>query len=128
MLQGVRNVTQTEEQENKPIKPWPKVRALKDYEWKQDTDEAIQDKSRHRQIPAFLAKIEKDAEVYSYMKPDIELRLVYDEAIFQEEGGTKEFKVSRRLVKQIKIGDHVLLDVGGCCTILFPPKLVRERT
>lgn len=109
------------------IKPWPKVRALKDYEWKRDFDEDIQDESRHRSVHAFLAKVEKDKEWYS-PKDSNNPAGYYDEAIFQEENGDKEFRVSRRLVKQFKTGDHVTLEVGGCCTILFPPKLVRERT
>jgi hypothetical protein len=109
---------------NSQIKPWPKVRGLKDYEWKRDLDVDIQDVSRHRLIPAVLARIEKDVEYFI----DGDYAGTYDAVVFQEEDGIKEFTVSRRLVKKFKIGDHVILDVGGCCTILSPPKLVRERT
>ncbi len=109
------------------IKPWPKVRALKDYEWKRDLDEDIQDTSRHRFITAFLARIEKDKPWYAITDAENPAGY-YDEAIFQEEDGVEEFRVAKRLVREFKVGDHVVLEVGGCCTILFPPKLVRERT
>ncbi len=115
-------------QKEKITKPWPNVRALKDYEWKRDRDEDIQDESRHRFIPAVLGKIEKDKPWYSpenSEKPAGD----FDEAIFQEENGIKEFRIAKRLVgKELKIGDHVELEVGGCCSILSPPKLIAERT
>lgn len=110
------------------IKPWPKVRALKDYEWKRDLDEDIQDESRRRNIAAVFARIEKDVEWYAPQFSVYNPAGYYDEAIFQEENDVKEFRVARRLVRQLKIGDHVVLEVGGCCTILSPPKLTRERT
>jgi len=110
------------------IKPWPKVRGLKDYEWKRDPDEDIQNPERRRFVPAVFARIEIDVPVFSYIPPETTIGLHYDEAVFQEENGIKEFYVARRLVKQFHVGDHVVLDVAGCCTILFPPKLVRERT
>jgi hypothetical protein len=123
-------VMRKQKEDNKAIKPWPGVRALKDYEWKRDLDEDIQDESRHRSIPAFFAKIEKDKPWYSPNAVENDNPSgYYDEAIFQEEDGNDEFRVARRLVgKNLKVGDHVVLEVGGCCTIMFPPKLVRERT
>lgn len=108
------------------VKPWPKVRALKDFEWKRDTDEAIRDENRRRSIAAFLSKIEKDKPWYKLEDVNNPAGY-YDEAIFQEEDGVEEFRVSRRLVKNLKIGDHVILETGGCCTVLGPPKLVRQR-
>jgi hypothetical protein len=108
---------------NNQIKPWPKVRALKDYEWKRDLDEDIQDASRRRLIPAVLARIEKDIEYFI----DGEYAGIYDAVVFQEEDGIKEFTVSRRLVKKFKIGDHAQLTVCGCCTVINAT-LIRERT
>ena len=112
---------------SKRIKPWPKIKNLKDYEWKRDTDEDIQNPDQIRFVNAVFTKIEKDKAWYKPTDSDNPAGY-YDEAIFQEEDGTKEFYCARRLVEKFKPGDHVLLDVAGCCTILFPPKLVRERT
>jgi hypothetical protein len=58
--------------------------------------------------------------VYNYnTKPgDAVIQTWYDEAIFQDEDGIKEYYIARRLVKKFEIGDHVTLDVVGCCTVL----------
>jgi hypothetical protein len=107
------------------IKPWPKVRALKDYEWKRDRDEDIQDTNKHRYIPAVFWKIEKDKPWYT-PTDSVNPAGFYDEAIFQEEDGIKEFYLARRLVREFKIGDHVRLNVCGCCSVI-DATLLRER-
>lgn len=111
---------------NQLIKPWPKIKNLKDYEWKRDKDEDIQDPEKRREVPAVLGYVEKDKPWYSSTDSEKPAGY-YDSAIFQEINGIKEYDIARRLVKQFRIGDHVILDVAGCCTILGA-KLLRERT
>lgn len=108
------------------VKPWPKIKNLKDYEWKRDKDEDIQNPEKRREVPAVLGYVEKDKPWYS--STDSEKPAGYfDEAVFQEEDGIKEYRIARRLVKIFENGDHVILDVVGCCTVLGVV-LKEERT
>lgn len=110
------------------IKPWPNVRGLKDFEWKRDTDEDIQNPEKRRYaVHVVFTKIEKDKAWYKPTDSNNPAGY-YDEAIFQDENGIKEYTVARRLVKKFKIGDHLTIHVAGCCTIIHEPLLREERT
>jgi hypothetical protein len=105
---------------DKNPKPWAKVRGLKDFEWKRDTDEDIQNPEKRRKVNAVFEYVEIGKLVYDYqVKPGREaIQTWYDEAVFREEDGIKEYTIARRLVKGFSNGDHVILEVGGCCTVL----------
>jgi hypothetical protein len=107
------------------LKPWPGKR-VKPYQWLRDPEDALTGKTRT--INAVLARIEHDVPVYSPTDSN-KILLTYSEAVFTEEGieHDKEYTVDKKLVSDVEIGDHVSLQVVGCCTILNIEKDMSEN-
>lgn len=98
------------------LKPW-RGKKVKPYQWLRDPEDAL--KQEPRTINAVLARIEHDVPVYSPTDSN-KILLTYNEAIFteQEVEHDKEYTVDKKLVPDVEIGDHVILKVAGCCTIV----------